>query len=494
MIGTVGGGSVPPLPPPAEAWPPPPPTARTGSLGPVGFVGYATFGRRVGAYILDAIPYLIIAAIGYTWALSAFSAALRGRVVSLSLPYLLLLFGPLLYAVVLWAMAAKGNSPGNALLGIRVVRDNGALPGVGLGLGRLLLKGLLIGITFYIGAFSPLWDKTGRRKGWWDSACKTVVLNRDAVDAYRAAVGAAGSAAAASAYPLPDAYPPDASSASASAGASSGWPQAAPEQPWVPDQGLGYSPTAGPGSTPLAGPGFPAAAGMPGVTDDRPAWDIAPVPAPDRVGAARPAAPAPVATWGDRPADPAMPSFAPAAGPPPPPPPPAGPAARHAAPPAADPGPEAGLPWASPAEPSVISSVPGIGSSWVTPPAEASPDQTRLRVAPLEPGSGWVVELDDGRMLTLAGKLILGRDPSALPEDGDATPVPIADDSRSVSKTHLLLEVGPSGMQVTDRHSTNGVVVVTAGVDLSCVPGVPTPLPDGSTVRFGDRSLRVRRQ
>src|SRR6478609_9663952 len=130
MIGTVGGGSVPPLPPPAEAWPPPPPTARTGSLGPVGFVGYATFGRRVGAYILDAIPYLIIAAIGYTWALSAFSAALRGRVVSLSLPYLLLLFGPLLYAVVLWAMAAKGNSPGNALLGIRVVRDNGALPGV----------------------------------------------------------------------------------------------------------------------------------------------------------------------------------------------------------------------------------------------------------------------------------------------------------------------------------------------------------------------------
>lgn len=46
---------------------------------------------------------------------------------------------------------------------------------------------------------------------------------------------------------------------------------------------------------------------------------------------------------------------------------------------------------------------------------------------------------------------------------------------------------------VTDRHSTNGVVVVSAGVDLACVPGVPTPVPDGSTVRFGDRSLVIRR-
>src|SRR5690349_18155629 len=59
MIGTVGGGSVPPLPPQAETWPPPPPAAGAGSFGPVGFVGYATFGRRVGAYILDAVPYLI---------------------------------------------------------------------------------------------------------------------------------------------------------------------------------------------------------------------------------------------------------------------------------------------------------------------------------------------------------------------------------------------------------------------------------------------------
>ena len=71
--------------------------------------------------------------------------------------------------------------------------------------------------------------------------------------------------------------------------------------------------------------------------------------------------------------------------------------------------------------------------------------------------------------------------------------VPIADEARSVSKTHLLLEVGPAGVQVTDRHSTNGVMVVTAGVDLPCVPGVATPVPDGSSVRFGDRSLVVRR-
>ncbi len=70
--------------------------------------------------------------------------------------------------------------------------------------------------------------------------------------------------------------------------------------------------------------------------------------------------------------------------------------------------------------------------------------------------------------------------------------MPVPDDARSVSKTHLRLDVAAGGVQVTDRHSTNGVVIVTAGVDLRCVPGVPTPVPNGSTVRFGDRSLVVR--
>lgn len=501
MIGTIGGGAVPP-PPQAEAWPPTaaqdqawPPAGPVDAAGPAGFVDYATFGRRAAAYVIDGIPYLIIAAIGYVWALSAISAAWRGYSTGLSLSYLLLLFGPLIYVVVLWAMAAKGNSPGNAILGIRVVREaNGAFPGAGLGFGRLLLKGLLIGITCYIGGFSPLWDKTGRRKGWWDSACNTVVLDKDAVPAYRAFVGAAGAAGvrppatayspadaypAAEAYPVPDDYP------------AAGRPPAEPDRQWESDQHFGYPPAGAAGSTSSTGVSVPAAGGMPGVADDRPAWDIAPVQAADPV-VARPQVPTPAANWGDRPASGAIGPYATAVASPPPPPPP--PPARHAAPVDPAPGPGADLPWASASGASVITSVPGFSApSYADQTPEEPAEHTRMRVAPqASGGSGWTANLDDGRTMPVLGKLILGRDPSVSPSDGDAVAVPVADEGRSVSKTHLLLEAGPGGVQVTDRHSTNGVVVVTAGVDLTCVPGVPTPVPDGSTVRFGDRSLRVR--
>lgn len=460
MVGTVGSTPVPPSPFPVPA----PPS------GLPGFAGYATFGRRVGAYVIDAIPSVLMVVIANAL---FFSSLVHGSVGGAQVSLILIMFCPLAYLIVLWAMAAKGSSPGNAILGIRVVRDNGAVPGVGLGLGRLLLKGLLIGITFYIGGFSPLWDRTGRRKGWWDSACNTVVLDREAVPAYRAAVGAFGSPA----------IPVDPSSTSI------GEPSIGPAR-------QGFADAADPApvepvTIPPAGPGSPVIAGVPEAVDDRPAWDIAPV-APHAV-VTGPSAPAHAATWGDRPVD-SVGSY-PAAVPPGPPPPPPAPLPRHAAPPGPEPVLRADLSSDLSSESSVITSVPGFGSSWVgATAADESLDHTRLRVAPQEPGSGWIAELDDGRTQTLTGKLILGRDPSARPEDGDAIPIEVDDESLSVSKTHLLLEVGPVGVQVTDRHSTNGVVVVTAGVELPCVPGVATPVPDGSTVRFGDRALRVRQR
>ncbi len=116
-----------------------------------------------------------------------------------------------------------------------------------------------------------------------------------------------------------------------------------------------------------------------------------------------------------------------------------------------------------------------------------------MRAAPrVASDSGWVAVLDDGRTLPVEGPMLVGRDPSALPEEPMAVMVPVADQGRSVSKTHLLLDVGPGGVKVTDRYSTNGVVLVSDGVELACVPGEPTPVLEGSTVRFGDRSLVVR--
>lgn len=163
--------------------------------------------------------------------------------------------------------------------------------------------------------------------------------------------------------------------------------------------------------------------------------------------------------------------------------------------PAAEPDPGADPAWSQPVTSGpVIQAVPRFGSAGAS---EQRLDHTRMRVTPppTSPPTAaltWRLELDDGRCLPLDGPLVLGRDPSIGPDESTATLVPVSDDARSVSKTHLRLDVAAGGVQVTDRHSTNGVVIVTAGVDLRCVPGVPTPVPNGSTVRFGDRSLVVR--
>lgn len=62
----------------------------------------------------------------------------------------------------------------------------------------------------------------------------------------------------------------------------------------------------------------------------------------------------------------------------------------------------------------------------------------------------------------------------------------IADDS--VSTTHARLEFDDGAWRLTDLRSTNGTYV--EGVRLA--PEVPTPLPYGSSVRFGGARLHFR--
>ena len=394
--------------------------------------GLATFSRRVTAYVVDVVVGGVVAVAP---ALLLFAGVRDENRWSGPIAVGLGVVGPLAYAGLLWLMAAYGNSPGNALLGIRVVREaTGSRPGAGVGLGRLLLRGLLIAITLGVAGFSPLWDPTGRRRGWWDRGCGTLVLARPAVPDFVVAIAVA-------------------------------------RPPTLAAMSLGGLPE--PGAA-----GVPASVVGPGPTGfERPAWDIAPVGAP----AAPPLRAAPAATWTDRPVDAAPPGPRPRLS--------ASPSTTQSAPPPAG---SVNPPWgAVPPVTGVIAAVPGFAI-----PAEPAADHTRMRVAP-EPGvrstPGWSAVLDDGRVLTLVGPVLLGRDPAVGAGEPAAETVPIADEARSVSKTHLLLDVGPAGVQVTDRHSTNGVTVVTAGVDLPCVPGVATPVPDGSSVRFGERSLVVRR-
>ena len=97
---------------------------------------------------------------------------------------------------------------------------------------------------------------------------------------------------------------------------------------------------------------------------------------------------------------------------------------------------------------------------------------------------------DTGRPVKVTGRVLIGRDPTASPEESADQLLPVTTDSVGVSKTHLQLDISASAMTVTDRHSTNGVRVIRPDGSVSkCEPGVPTPVRIGDVVHFGGRSL-----
>lgn len=115
-------------------------------------------------------------------------------------------------------------------------------------------------------------------------------------------------------------------------------------------------------------------------------------------------------------------------------------------------------------------------------PADApAPRSARLRLL-----------LDNGREVTLDRSYVLGRDPEAPVNAPGAVPLPVADDARSISKTHLLIESDGEVVSVCDLHSTNGVTITQPGAPTVVLrPGDPFPVQPGSIIGYGDRSVEV---
>lgn len=107
------------------------------------------------------------------------------------------------------------------------------------------------------------------------------------------------------------------------------------------------------------------------------------------------------------------------------------------------------------------------------------------------PAESVTLVLDAGTRIELTGSLLVGRNP-ANPEGQDHGLYAWPDLSRSLSKTHALLEWRGGVVWITDLHSTNGSrLVAPDGAVQPLVPDVPGPAGPGWTVRFGDRSLTV---
>src|SRR5699024_11006395 len=67
----------------------------------------------------------------------------------------------------------------------------------------------------------------------------------------------------------------------------------------------------------------------------------------------------------------------------------------------------------------------------------------------------FALRLDTGEQLSVTEPILIGRNPAAQ----SARAVPITDESRSISKTHMLLSPTETGIEVTDQRSTNGSAV-----------------------------------
>ena len=103
--------------------------------------------------------------------------------------------------------------------------------------------------------------------------------------------------------------------------------------------------------------------------------------------------------------------------------------------------------------------------------------------------------LDDGRQITVDGLVLLGRNPQPQPGEEDAQLIKLADETRTVSKSHLAIGLDAAGLYVVDRGSTNGSTVTTPAGSLDPLPGRATSIyvDEGSIVSIGDHWLEIAR-
>ena len=489
-------------------------------------------GRRFLAQLIDSLVPVILGAGAYYAAIT-----LRGT------PGLIVLIagGVLVLAwaiFVCWGFAVKAAGPGMRLMGLQLV---GFYDGRPIGWGRFLLRSLVLyalrvtGIGLLI--MVVLLIMHPRKQGWHDLLVHSVVIKKRPLAPPRPRPVPAARRQAEFGIPQQGQYQPSGPGQSAPSYQPAAQPyqrvaqQPPMPQPLTPPQGVdaGYRPGAGapsggygpqgqpppgaygaPGqqqSGPYGQPGqqqYPPVAGFPtGGPDSYPGdpyrdqgqaaqytaggYGGDPYQAGPPAGGYQPSPPSGMPTAS---------ASAPPVVPPPvvPPPGTARPPGRN--PPTGQP-PTSQPPTGMPPQETRPAQAAPVGS-----PAEAY-SETQLAGPPpgyppsaaaAPPQTGWLAVLDDGRELSLTGLVLLGRNPQAQPGEEDAQLIKIADDTRTVSKSHLAIAVDSGGVFVVDRGSTNGSTVTTSnGVSTRCAAGEVVRVAEGSIVSIGDHWLEIRR-
>lgn len=134
--------------------------------------GYASFARRIAAYVLDSLiggllgaPFLLGMRITGDWSGNNFDTT---AFYAWGLPGYVLVV-----VLIIYLEGEKGWTPGKRLLGMRVEDAN---RGGTLGWRRDLLRRVAFIVSvlpFYLGLLWPIWDR--RRQTWHDKIARSVV-------------------------------------------------------------------------------------------------------------------------------------------------------------------------------------------------------------------------------------------------------------------------------------------------------------------------------
>ncbi|HEY4225154.1 MAG TPA: FHA domain-containing protein [Pseudolysinimonas sp.] len=132
-------------------------------------------------------------------------------------------------------------------------------------------------------------------------------------------------------------------------------------------------------------------------------------------------------------------------------------------------------------------------SPFAGPDAASRPARAEHPVAaPAAVASNVELQLSSGEHLRVAGRGVIGRDPSEAP-GAYAHRITLADTEKLLSRAHLEFGLEGNGQfWISDLHSTNGVVVERAGqAPQRCLPGYRVVIQPGDRVMFGGRILTI---
>jgi uncharacterized RDD family membrane protein YckC len=150
-----------------SSWQAPEPEA-----GPAPGTEFASPGARLVGYIVDVI--VISVAVIVCTILGALLAVVIPVLGVLAI-ILAVIFVPLVYFPYFWSKT--GQTPGQKMMGIKVVRDSDGGP-ITMGSAVLRLIGYWVsGFVFYLGYIWIFIDK--RKRGWFDLIAGTVVIKAD---------------------------------------------------------------------------------------------------------------------------------------------------------------------------------------------------------------------------------------------------------------------------------------------------------------------------